>query len=250
MFRQHTDALYIRFDILGSTLACSTVSQPGGFGSIGVPSLLKDAEGNNCLSCPAILLQILQAGAHLLRTKQGSSTMEWTTGYKEEQVLLLLQAAQCFDALAWATALQRTSPHNDLAYRAHIASAHRAAVCIYLSRVLLSISSTTELNHNLESLVSEVVFHLSFIRLGNALFKATTWPTFIAGAETEDPRQKAWVVARLREIWKVEPWGLIRGALGVLELVWHRRNASMQGGASTVDWVQDMRTLGADWLIL
>jgi Fungal specific transcription factor domain len=193
---------------------------------------------------------MIRAGAHLSRTNQGSSTTEWTTGYKEEQAILLLRAAQSFDALAWATALQRHSPHSDLAYRAHIASAHRAAVCIYLSRVLLSISPATELDCNLESLISEVICHLSFIRLGNALFKATTWPTFIAGAETKDPGQQAWVVARLRELWEVEPWGLIRGALGILELIWHRRNPSMQGGASTVDWIQDLRTLGVDWLIV
>jgi chaperone required for assembly of F1-ATPase len=123
-------------------------------------------------------------------------------------------------------------------------------VCIYLSRVLLSISPATELDCNLEPLVSEVICHLSFIRLGNALFKATTWSAFIAGAETKNPGQQAWVVARLREIWEVEPWGLIRGALGILELIWHRRNTSMQVGASTVDWIQDLRTLGVDWLIV
>ena len=123
-------------------------------------------------------------------------------------------------------------------------------MCIYLSRVLLSISPAFELDYNLESLVSEVFSHLSLIRHGNALFKAITWPTFIAGAETKDPGRQAWVVARLRELWEVEPWGVIRGALGILELIWHRRNTSMQGGASTVDWIQDLRTLGVDWLIV
>ena len=239
-----------RFDIFGSTLACSSGHKVNALDSTGALSLLKDEEGNNCPLCPAVLLEIIQGGAQLSRSDPEALTEDWDPDDGAERAHILLQDARSFDALAWATASQRQSPYNDVEPRTHLASAYRSAVCIYLSRILLSISPAAEPERDSEALVSEVIHHLSFIQPGNSLLKATTWPTFIAGAETKDPERQAWVVARLREIWEVEPWGHIRGTLGALELIWHRRKTAAQGGASVVDWIEDLRTMGVDWLIV
>lgn len=135
---------------------------------------------------------------------------------------------------------------------------------LYLSRILLSIaqkSSERSLLHsadhyfphalqdhnNLESLVSEILTHLSFITKDSALFTATTWPAFIAGAEisvtSEGERQREWVARRFQELWEVEPWGVNRGALGVLEGIWSQRSGSG-------DWIGELRARGVDWLVL
>lgn len=72
---------------------------------------------------------------------------------------------------------------------------------------------------------------------------------------------------RFQELWEVEPWGLIRGALGVLERIWVGRmgsgvvNVSREGEGGTLleggkkgegdgDWIGELRGQGVDWLIL
>ena len=64
---------------------------------------------------------------------------------------------------------------------------------------------------------------------------------------------------RFQELWEVEPWGLIRGALGVLERIWvGRRSGVVVNGEGTLlkgkkgdgDWIGDLKGGGVDWLIL
>ena len=64
---------------------------------------------------------------------------------------------------------------------------------------------------------------------------------------------------RFHELWEVEPWGLIRGALGVLERIWVRkmRSGVVVNGEGTLlkrkkgdrDWIRDLRASGVNWLI-
>lgn len=197
--------IHTRFDILGSTLARPSGLEPSVSFSTGALSLLQDAEGNHCSSFPTILLQLIRAGAQLSQPNHQSSPLHSSTGSNQPQALLLLSAAQSFDPFAWATTLQPRSPATDLLHRTHIASAHRAAVRIYLSRVLLSLYPTTQLSHNSKSMVADTLTHLSFICLSDALFTATPWPAFIAGAETNDGASQEWVARRFQELWEVEP---------------------------------------------
>ncbi|KAF2716465.1 hypothetical protein K431DRAFT_235322 [Polychaeton citri CBS 116435] len=247
-------------DILGSTLACPIGLVPSDPGSTGTLSLLQDAEGNHCSSFPAVLLQLLRTGAQLSQQDHAPSSPCLLTGIKRRELLLfLLDAAQSFSPLAWATDLQTRSPATDLLHRTHVASAHRAAVCIYLSRVLLTFYPSIELSNDLDSLVGDVITHLSLIRRSDPLFTATAWPALIAGAETKDLSRQEWVSRRFHELWEVEPWGLIRGALGVLETIWKGRRrgtvideegAPLEGKMGDGNWIGDLRGRGVDWLIL
>lgn len=187
-------------------------------------SLLQDAEGNHCSSCPTILLQAMQTGARIGRTDYHSDFRESRSGVQQQQISQLLHTAQVFDPLTWASNLQPRSPASDLSHRMHIASAHRAAVCIYISRILLSLNIQADFTINAGNLVSEAISHMSHIRSSDPLFTATTWPAFIAGAETNDSSTQVWVVHRFREIWEVEPWGSVRGALEVLRGIWAERD--------------------------
>lgn len=221
----------------------------------GTLSLLQDAEGNHCSSFPATLLQLIQRGAQLLPSDRGYACTEAMT----HEALLLLRTAQSFNPLAWATNLQTRSPASDLHDRTHVASAHRAAVCIYLSRVILSLDPSITVPQSLQGLTAEVVSHLSFILPGNALFIAITWPAFIAGAETQDHSIQTWVALRFQELWEVEPWGLLRGASGVLQNIWAgKKNLGTGSDSSTLltneeegsNWIRDLRREGIDWLII
>ncbi|KAI1627843.1 fungal-specific transcription factor domain-containing protein [Exophiala viscosa] len=248
------------FDILGSALACSSGGLPGEVFSDGAVSLLLDAEGNHCSSFPTFLLQLIRAGAHLSRPDHSSSPLDSSSHSNRQQLLLLLSTAQSFNPLVWATRLQPHSPASDLLLRTHMASAHRAAVCIYLSRLLLSLCPAENLSHDLEVLVAETIMHLSVIRPSDELFKASPWPAFIAGAETNDFARQEWVARRFHELWEVEPWGLVREALGVLQSIWSGRRSGVlvnnEGGAlleeinGDKDWIEDLKAAGVNWLIV
>ena len=255
----HTKLSHARFDILGSSLACSSGLGASDPISTGAVSLLQDAEGNHCSSLPTTLLQLIRIGAQLLQPNHPSSPLVSSPGSKQDQARLLLSAAQSFDPLVWATNIQAYSPAPDLLHRTHTAFAHRAAVCIYLSRVILSLDPTIQLSQDLENLVADVITYLSFIGPSNPLFKATTWPAFVAGAETNDSVRQEWVRRRFQELWEVEPWGLIRGALEVLERIWTGRSNGavvdeggnlLKGEKGDKDWVRELRGMGVDWLII
>lgn len=216
--------------------------------------MLQDAEGNHCSSFPSTLLQLTQSAARLCQANYSRAPQD-----KAHEAIKLLQAARSFDPLTWATSIQSRSPTPDLPHRTHVASGHRAAVCIYLSRVALFLSPDTQLPCNIEALVVEVVGHLSLIRPTDPLFTATTWPAFIAGAESADLATQEWVATRFQDLWEVEPWGTIRAALGVLQGIWaqRRRHSAATGKESTFgetrddfNWIEDLKGRGVDWLII
>ncbi|KAI8722962.1 hypothetical protein NCS52_00150800 [Fusarium sp. LHS14.1] len=245
------------YDLLGSSFANSYLPHSDGL-STTTMSLLQDAEGNHCSSFPAALLALIQAGAQLLKTKDFSTLQDTLISLGQDEALDLLHAARSFDPAVWAIDLQSRSPADDLLHRTTIASAHRAAVCIYLSRIVLALWPSASLPDDLEILAAEVIAHLSNIHPGDALFTATAWPAFISGLETVDPTKRAWVVRRFKELWEVEPWGLTREALKALRTIWDERNNEDvvtnsndrlygQGGNQT--WIEKLKNMGTDWLI-
>lgn len=243
--------IHPRFDILGSTLTCPN-DGTSSTTSARALSLLQDAEGNHCSSFPAVLLQLLRSGAHLSHAGDILSP-PYSTADSTQQLLGLIHAAQSFDPLAWAARLGPYSPASDLVHRASVASAHRAAVCIYLSRVASSHDHTVQLPLDLDHLVAEIISNISTINTNDALFTATTWPAFIAGAETGDQVRQEWLTRHFQELWKVEPWGLIKGALGVLDRIWEKRKKVLESAVARGqddDWVGDLRESGVDWLII
>lgn len=177
---------------------------------------------------------------------------------EQDEALGLSHAAKSFDPAVWAIDLQPRSPADDLLHRTIIASAHKAAVCIYLSRIVLALWPSAVLPDDLEILAAEIIAHLSNIHPGDALFTATAWPAFITGLETVDPTKRAWVVRRFQDLWEVEPWGLTREALGALRIIWDERNDEdavtrsndrlyRQGWNQT--WIEKLKSMGTDWLI-
>jgi hypothetical protein len=116
----------------------------------------------------------------------------------------------------------------------------------------------TVLPDDLQILAAEIITHLSHLHPGDALFTATAWPAFIAGLETCDATNRAWVERRFQELWKVEPWGLTREALGALWTIWAGRKKEALLTSSDDEffkseenwnWIKRLRSLGADWLI-
>ncbi|KAF5013964.1 hypothetical protein FDECE_52 [Fusarium decemcellulare] len=233
------------YDLLGSSFANSYLPHSGGL-STTTMSLLQDAEGNHCSSFPAALLPLIQTGAQLLRMNGVSMSPDTLIDLGQHDALGLLHAARSFDPATWAINLQPRSPADDLFHRTEVASAHRAGVCIYLSRIILALWPGTVLLDDLEILAAEIIAHLSNMHPGDALFPASTWPAFIAGLETADLTNRAWVVRRFQEAWEMEPWGLTREALGVLRTIWEgRKNEDEENW----NWIEKLKNIGTDWMI-
>jgi hypothetical protein len=218
-------------------------------------SLFRDAEGTHCSSFPTTLLSLINAGNRISQHDQ-STPLET----RRNKLLVLICAAKSFIPRRWAKELRPPMPTTNIEQRTMIAQAHKAAVTIYLSRLLISLYPTTKPSCDFEALVIEVLDNISCIDINSALFTATTWPTFIAGAETTLVERQHWVAKRLRERWEVEPWGLLQGARETLETIWTLKRIRAQDARtlSSVerklgadgDWVQYLRETGVDWLIL
>ncbi|KAI4854657.1 hypothetical protein E4T44_00009 [Aureobasidium sp. EXF-8845] len=243
------------FDTLGSMLASPKTSNKSDGVSPHLESLFRDAEGTHCSSFPSILLRLIHTGTRL--SQQDEMT---PIEARQNKLFVLICAAKSFDASAWAREIQLLSPIADVEQRTMVARAHTAAVIIYLSRLLVSLYTTTKPSCNFEALVTEALDNISGIDTSSPLFTATTWPTFIAGAETNLAEKQQWIATRFRERWAAEPWGLLEGALETLTTIWALKRGRAEDKGTMLssghdigtdgDWVQYLRNTGVDWLIL
>ncbi len=246
-----------RYDILGTTFTSSEDLVPSETILNSALSLLQDAEGNHCSSFPLPLLHLIQDGARLsedlMFSQSGADCLA-----QEEQAHLLLRSARSFDPYEWAVDVQTRSPHPDLMMRTYIASAHRAATCIYLVRVLSTVPPSPETVQDLESLVLLVQKNLSNLSPNDPMIAATAWPSFVAGAETRSPLVKEWAWNQLQNIWTVQPWGIIKGALAVLTQIWAKSTSGQPGETTNLlvnterrrNWITYLKESGANWLIV
>jgi hypothetical protein len=193
---------------------------------------------NSCLSCPPLLLQVI-------RDVSRCSQPPHSDGLPVKGHGQLLTIVDAFDSYTWACSLQRVSSSFDLEKRAHIGSAYKAAVKIYILRATVPAKSASITSEPLEDLVSEIVLHLACIPPDDPFFKAVCWPLFIAGAETNVPRQRAWVSSRFEIALKTLPWGYLSSAVGLLDRVWARRSE----GEAVTGWLINLKLSENDWLI-
>lgn len=241
---------FLVFFILGSTLNFSAGPQKLIPDSIDLEPILEYAQTNNYLSCPAPLLRIMVKSFELPDTREFAS--EGLALEIEEQVRMLLVDALSFDPLDWAYTFEPASPFEDLEKRARIASAHRAAVCIYISRVLscnnplLDPSSGSALV-SLTGLADEIVHHVSHLHPSDNVFKCISWPLFLAGAESEDPVQRTWIMNELDTFYNVMYWGYIPTVKSVLEVIWSNKDRAADGADNC--WVDEVKEMGTDLLI-
>jgi hypothetical protein len=238
------------FHILGSTFSFATLPAliPE---TIELEPILRYAETNNYLSCPGPLLRIMLKSFALPDTHDSPSESS-TQDYIQEQVGVLLQRALAFDPITWSFDFERASPYEDIEQRIRIASAHRSAVCIYLARVLpstnplLDPASGTALV-SLTALADDVVHHISHLKPGDALFKSICWPLFLAGAESEDPQQREWIMNTLDQLYGLMFWGYLHTSKRVLEAIWKFKD---EAGAGTGNcWVEEVKDFGNEILI-
>jgi hypothetical protein len=193
---------------------------------------------NSCLSCPPLLLQVIR---DVSRSSRPPNPEEIPLKERDQ----LLSIVDAFNPYEYASSLQRVSTSFDLEMRTHIGCAYKAAVKIYIIRATVPDNTASKTSEPLEELVSEVVLHLTCIPPNDAFFKTTCWPSFIAGAETNNPDQRAWVSSRFEMALKILPWGYLSSALDLLYQVWERKSRQEVG----TDWLLNLKLSENDWLI-
>lgn len=205
---------------------------------------MKRVEVNSYLSCPPEILKIILVASQL--SYETPCSTDWSLPAADEALALIDQALN-FDINAWASHLQ-TLPHvTDIESRIHVASAHRSAACLYILQALPLVRSVRPVDADF--LVSDILSHLAAVGEDDPYFKATSWPTFIAGAETRDPEKRTWTLKRMLAIFSACRWGYVFTAIEMLKATWQLQDATRQSGDG-VNWLRDLKGLGFDHLIV
>ncbi|KAL4909578.1 hypothetical protein BDW74DRAFT_174780 [Aspergillus multicolor] len=248
--------------ILGSTLMnTTTLSDPFLFPGDITASLTR-AEITSYISLPTVLLHNLFKACELSNLVSAGAMLNSDTQQTDYTPILaqaetLLQTTKSFNAHAWALSVEGAENANAplTLSRMHTALAHQNAVLIYITRSVDTIASPEILlgeGEDTERLVTNIITHLSLVGSADPIFVATTWPTFIAGAETDNPVYRRWALERLSEFWNLMPWGYVRTAMEVMRTTWRLRDqgaANGQGEPGRTSWIQQLRGLERYWLI-
>ncbi|PKK49923.1 hypothetical protein CI102_8713 [Trichoderma harzianum] len=229
--------------ILASAFMPARYAASLNFESSQIPFVLGKTVANSYLCCPPELMEILHEASQLSNSVMGDESNEATT----MAALELIDRAQAYDIYAWArdTARALDLPNDVMQSRMHAGASHRLAACIY---ILQAIPSAGErLGPEFAAfLTDDLLAHLNMMPVEDPNFKATTWPTFIIGAETRDPVRQKFIMERLRIMTTVCPWGFIHTAMETLQVIWNL--AAEERGSKS--WVQTLKDPEMNFLIV
>ncbi|PHH59274.1 hypothetical protein CDD81_3510 [Ophiocordyceps australis] len=231
------------YHILGSTLASGALAARIARYAFELLPVMKRVEVNSYLSCPAEILQVILVASQL---SYEAPFTDWSISAANDALVLIGQAL-AFDIPAWASQLLRQPDVTDIESRMHVASAHRSAACLYILQALPLARAAQPVDADL--LVSDILGHLAQIRRDDPYFKATSWPTFIAGAETRDAEKRTWTLGRLFAIWETCSWGYIFTAIEMLKATWAMQDRHSKHDVA-VNWLQELKAMGFDPLIV
>ncbi|KAH6605259.1 Zn2Cys6 transcriptional regulator [Trichoderma cornu-damae] len=229
--------------ILASAFMPARYATSLNFESSQIPFVLGKTVANSYLCCPAELMEILHAASQLSNSLDDDQPNEDITMAAIE----LIGRAQAYDIHVWArdTAGSPSLSNDVMKSRMHAGSTHRLAACIYILQAIPSVGE--RLGPEFAAfLTDDLLAHLTMIPVEDPNFKATTWPTFIIGAETRDPERQKLIMERLRVMTTVCPWGFIHTAMDTLQVIWNL--AAEERGSKS--WVQALKDPEMNFLIV
>ncbi|KAM3515737.1 hypothetical protein MY11210_000715 [Beauveria gryllotalpidicola] len=228
--------------ILGSAFMPIKFQTKSCFEASRIPSILDRAAANSYLCCPPAILQILH-GASQLSNLQDETTLPAEI---EAVGLALLQQARSFDIVAWANDARIVSYLRGIPIesRIHAGSAHRLAACLYILQAVPAVGAAVGPEFS-QSLSREIYEHLASIPDDDPNFKATTWPTFIVGAEATTDEQRQWVMDRLQRLVVNCPWGFLYTAMETLPVIW-----GLDKEKDSRSWIQALKDPDMNFLLV
>lgn len=163
-----------------------------------------------------------------------------------------LEEIRSYPIAAWAESMTRndpTVPYEDLL---HLGRIWKLTAIIYACCVLRTStdSATTAFEPPpIHALRSEYSF---FERHDNEIMKCLIWPTFVAGAASTSPEDRAWVLRMLERIWNFGHCANTNNAARVLEILWekHDRAQPLADSGAGWDWLGELSQLKGSWLFV
>ncbi|KAF9880574.1 hypothetical protein CkaCkLH20_01616 [Colletotrichum karsti] len=215
--------------------------------SVQASSVLGRAAANSYLCCPPDILQILLTASQL---SNNAGDDPESTAFVSQAGAQLLEQALAFDIDKWAYEQRELSYLKTIPVesRIHAGSAHRIAACLYILHSVPAVSRLVSVRR--EELDAEMFYHLSSISDEDPNFKATCWPSFIAGAGTSDPEQRAWILDRLKRLMVATPWGFITTAMDTLQTIWSLEESYDPETKTERSWVQKLKSSDLNFLIV
>jgi hypothetical protein len=233
----------LTYRVLGAAISGVGLTSWAEHDLTGLFSVLERAEAYSYHCCPPQILRILLSASSLCST--GSSN-----GHDPvEDALSLLHQARSLDVVEWVHSIRGLSAEDDLDIRVCIALAHRATTCLY---ILLAVPEAVPFPSAVDMLVQEVLAHLAAVPIDHIHLKGTIWPTFVVGAQTDDPVQRAWCIERMQAVWTTNPWicpwGYIRTAVQTMQNLWaaRDRDPAKEGG----NWLLELKSMRDKCLIV
>ncbi|OAA60642.1 hypothetical protein ISF_05681 [Cordyceps fumosorosea ARSEF 2679] len=228
--------------ILGSAFMPIKFQTKSYFEASQIPSILNRAAANSYLCCPPAILQILHGASQLSNMQHDAIS----PGEIEAVGLALLHQARSFDIVAWANDARIVSYLEGIPIesRIHAGSAHRLAACLYILQAVPAVGAAVGPEFSQE-LIRDIYEHLAGIPDDDPNFKATTWPTFIVGAEATDEQQQKWVMDRLQRLVVNCPWGFLYTAMETLPVIWGLDKEKASRG-----WIQTLKDPDMNFLLV
>lgn len=236
----------LTYRVLGSAISGFVVESWAEHDLADLFSVLKRAEPYSYHCCPPGVLQITLSASRLCSGHGGETNAQTRIDIARS----LLQQARSLDVLEWVYNIRGLSAHDDLNVRVSLASAHRATACLY---IVLAVPEAAEGSVSAAMLVQEVLSHLANVPIDHVLLKGTVWPTFVAGAQTDDLSQREWCIERMHGVWATNPWicpwGYVRTAIEMLHRLWEARDREPAGRRKT-NWLQQLKSMRDKCLIV
>lgn len=200
-----------------------------------MPNILERATANSFQCCPPQVLEIIYAAAQLSNVEiEGPDCINEVA----TEGMDLLRQAQAVDVQAWAMEALSVPylQHISLSSRVNAGSSHRIAACLYIVQAIEPVYDIVGPELALE-FDQQLFEQLARIPEEDSNFKATSWPTFIAGASAKTCERRVWVMERFKKLLSTSPWGFLYTAMETLPALWRLDNSGKEGRT----WVQTLK---------
>lgn len=218
-------------------------SSHGNFPDSQIQLILQRATSNCYLSCPPDIMAILYAASRLSNAEADGQVGDGVT----RAALSLLQRAQKVEIYEWARTIH-SAAHLEvfsIDSRVHAAWSHLFAACLYILRAIPSVTAMVD-EQTVRAFGEGLIHHLESVPDADPNFKATTWPSFIAGAEAREPERRRWAMDRLHRLFLRCPWGFLYTAMEAVQAIWDSQGAEEEDRS----WVQLLKNSGEYYLIV
>lgn len=200
------------------------------------------------VGCPVDILSAVEVFASQRRFESIFATPTTSVKILEDA----LQLIRSYDMPAWAKRTGETNPAVPCEDLLHLGNIWKLAADMYACSVLCSSTEGATIvlpPPSVHALRAEYKF---FERKSDGIMKCLIWPTFVAGAASTSPQDRAWAARTLDRIWNLGHCANTTNATRILETLWekHDRIQVVADDYRRWDWISELSQLKGSWLFV